>query len=243
MNFQFQKCCDRKDKIYALISLLDAEGRSMIAPSYRAGLDQVFVDSAAACLVSRWREGNETRDGIRLTHDDQVFCDRLNAILDLTQEGIEARICRALAISNSYIRSMRTLQGTTTSQQRQFEQINSFAATSNQPAILTPLPSTQDPRHPADVPFEYIFREFEGHLTIAEKSDFAKATPAALNALITVIQNRQRANREMRNMTRLRGFIEQVATYHDVLEIFLGVPNIAAFVWVCRHPSPYLTHN
>jgi hypothetical protein len=239
--FQFQQCRDREDKIYALIGLLDTDGRSMITPSYHASLHQVFVDAAAACLVSRWREGNDSTSDFSLTVDDRMYCNRLNTILELTLEDIEARMQEALNIAISYTRSMRTVLEIPAAQSHRVEQIRPFRATTRQPLILAKPPLVQNHQQSADTTFEYIFEDFIGHLTVADRADFAGATPRSLNATIAVIQNRQRANKEMRNMTRLRGFIEQMTTYHEVLDTLLGIPNIVAFVWACSFLLPFST--
>jgi hypothetical protein len=170
-----------------------------------------------------------------------MYCNRLNTILELTLEDIEARMQEALNIAISYTRSMRTVLEIPAAQSHRVEQIRPFRATTRQPLILAKPPLVQNHQQSADTTFEYIFEDFIGHLTVADRADFAGATPRSLNATIAVIQNRQRANKEMRNMTRLRGFIEQVTTYHEVLDTLLGIPNIVAFVWACSFLLPFST--
>jgi hypothetical protein len=224
--FQFQQCRDMHDKIYALIGLLDAQGRSMIIPSYRGSLDQLFVDTAAACLVSRWREGTAPTSESGLTPDDRMYCDKLNATLELKREGIEARIAKVLEITASYTYSMR---GISPAQSRQLEQPDVPEAVSIR-STTSPEPSSRE--RPADTGFGYVFRDFERHLTFSEKAEFTEATLRTLNATIAVIQKRQRAQRELKDTTRLKGFIEQVTTYNEVLDVCLDVPNVTAFLWV-----------
>lgn len=227
--FQFQQCRDKEDKIYALIGLLDAQGRSMITPSYRGSLDQLFIDTAAAFLVSRWREGTALTNELGLTHDDQVYCDRLNTTLGLTSEGIEARIDKALEIAASYTYNMHN---TSPAQSHQPEQPALLDSVPSHSTTL-PEPSPKDlDHHSADTGFECVFSDFVCHLTFAEKADFAEATLRTLNATIAVIQKRQRAKKELKDMTGLKGFIEQVITYNEILDVCLGVPNVTAFLWV-----------
>jgi hypothetical protein len=227
--FQFQQCRDREDKIYALIGLVDAQGRSMITPSYRGSLDQLFVDTAAACLVSRRREGTAPTSELGLTHDDRMQCDRLNTMLKPMSEGIEARMAKALDIAASYTYNMRN---TSPAQSRQLEQPNLSGAVSHH-SIASPESSPKELEHrPTDAGFKSVFNDFLCQLTFAEKAEFAEATPRTLNATIAVIQKRQRAKRELKDMTRLKGFIEQVTTYNEVLDVCLGVPKVAAFLWV-----------
>jgi hypothetical protein len=224
--FQFQQCRDREDKIYALIGLLDVQGRSMITPSYRGSLDQLFIDTAAACLVSRWREGTAPTNELVLTRDDQVYCDRLNTTMDLTSQGIDARIAKAMEIAASYTYNMRNISP---AQSHQLEQPDVLEAVS---IHSTTSPESSFRERPADTGFEYVFRDFECHLTLAEQADFAETTPRTLNATIALIQKRQRAKRELKDLTRLKGFIEQVSTYNEVLDVCLGVPDVVAFIWV-----------
>jgi hypothetical protein len=197
--FQFQQCRDREDKIYALIGLLDAQGRSMIAPSYRGSLDQLFVDTAAACLVSRWREGTAPTSGSGLAYDDRLLCDKLNATLELTSEGIEARIAKALDIAISYTSSMRS---TSPVQSHQLEQLDLLEAVSNHSTISPESSPKELGHHSADTEFEYVFRDLVCRLSFAEKADFAKATPKTLNATIAAIQKRQRVHRPSDDLQR-----------------------------------------
>jgi hypothetical protein len=227
--FQFQQCRDREDKIYALIGLLDAQGRSMIRPSYHGTLDQLFVDTAAACLVSRWREGTASKSELGLTYDERVHCDRLNAMLELKSEGIEARIAKARKNAASYTPGMRD---TSPAQSHQSEQPDVLEAVPNHSTTFPEPSSIEHEYRSADTGFKCVFSDFLCHLTSTEKVEFAEATPGTLNATIAVIQKRQRAKRELKDMTRLKGFIEQVTTYNGVLDVCLGVPNVTAFLWV-----------
>lgn len=201
----------------------------MITPSYCGSLYQLFVDTAAACLVSRRRERTATPSELGLTYGDRVQCDRLNTTLELTSEGIEARIDKALEIAASYARSMRN---TSPAQSRQLEQPDASGAVSTH-STSSPESSPKELEHrPADTGLKSVFNELLCQLTFAEKAEFAEATPRTLNATIAVIQKRQRAKRELKDMTRLKGFIEQVTTYNEVLDVCLGVPKVAAFLWV-----------
>lgn len=183
--FQFQQCRDREDKIYALIGLLDAHGKSMITPSYRGSLDQLFVDAAAACLVSRRRERMTPTSELKLTYDDRVHCDRLNIMLELPNEGIEARIAKALKVAASYTYGMRN---TSPAQFHRDEQSDAFELVSNHSTIVPGSSPGEIECRPADTGFEYVFSDFVCQLTSAERENFAEATPRNLNTTIAVIQ-------------------------------------------------------
>lgn len=38
----------------------------------------------------------------------------------------------------------------------------------------------------------------------------------------------------MQHMKRLEGFLEAVQTYSKVLDVFVNVNDMVAFIWVCR---------
>jgi hypothetical protein len=230
MAFQFQQCRDLQDKIYALFGLLDLQGRSMITPSYRSSQQQLFIDAAAACLVSRWRETTAPRS--ELSNDDRLYCDRLNTILGLTNVDLEARIREATKVAISYTRDKGNLMETPTNHAYRLERFDGLQAVPSHVTTLAERLTREAGYHSASVSFQHIFGDYMSHLNAAERADFAEVTPSILNATIAVIQNRQRRSKEMRNMTRLRCFIEQVMTYHEVLDISLGVSNVTAVVWV-----------
>ena len=95
--FQLQQCRVQRDKIFALIGLLDPEGRSMINPDYDVLLHQVFLDAAAAGLISLWKNERVSReDRIRLTNDNREFCERLHVLLGLENKPIKSRTTRTL---------------------------------------------------------------------------------------------------------------------------------------------------
>jgi hypothetical protein len=158
-----------------------------------------------------------------------VYCDRLNTTLELTNEDTEARIAKALEIAASYTSSMRDMSP---AQSHQLEQPDVLEAVSHHPTTFPEPISIEDEYRSAGTEFAFVFRNFVCHLTFAEKEEFAEATLRTLNATIAVIQKRQRANKELKDTTRLKGSIDQVTTYNEVLDVCLGVSNVVAFLWV-----------
>jgi ankyrin repeat protein len=94
--FQLQQCRYQRDKIFALIGLLDHEGRSMITPSYVDTLHQVFLDAAAAGLISLWKERVPREKEITLTNVNRDFCENLHVLLAMDNEPVRTRITRTL---------------------------------------------------------------------------------------------------------------------------------------------------
>lgn len=96
-DFRLQQCKDRRDKVFALIGLLDEEGRGMITPSYECPMEDLFVQATAAGLVSLRREAAAQLSDVRnMQHRNRRFCDTLNDILGLPEDGREERAKAAL---------------------------------------------------------------------------------------------------------------------------------------------------
>lgn len=117
--FQLQQCREQRDKIFALMGLLDHEGKSMITPNYDESADaqnQVFLDAAAAGLISLWREGAPREKEITLTNFNRQFCENLHVLLAMDKEPVKTRTARtlmALHLANLYIRHVQGHGGST----------------------------------------------------------------------------------------------------------------------------------
>jgi hypothetical protein len=58
-----------------------------------------------------------------------------------------------------------------------------------------------------------------------------------LQAVIAAIQEKQASEKKMRNLTRLKKFLEAMDEYGKVIEIFLNNSQFIAFVWVSLGPT------
>jgi len=97
--FQLQQCREQRDKIFALIGLLDHEGKSRITPNYDKNSEaqhRVFLDAAAAGLISLWKERDPREKEITLTSFNRDFCENLHILLAMDNEPVETRTTRTL---------------------------------------------------------------------------------------------------------------------------------------------------
>jgi hypothetical protein len=74
--------------------------------------------------------------------------------------------------------------------------------------------------------------DFTNYLTNEQKDDFELSTLEDLQAEIDAIQKKQASEKKMRNLTRLRCYLEAMEEYGKVIEVFLNTSNFIAFVWV-----------
>jgi hypothetical protein len=75
------------------------------------------------------------------------------------------------------------------------------------------------------------FRKTAG-LDEGEMADFEITDLQALQQTIINIQNKQAQNKKLMYMKRLEPFLKSMAEYGQVIEVFLNVSDIIAFVWV-----------
>lgn len=71
------------------------------------------------------------------------------------------------------------------------------------------------------------------------KNDFQFSTLADLEQVIHEIQRKQGSERRLRNMARLRSFLDAMKEYGKVIEVFLNASNFVAFIWVRPGPNLY----
>jgi hypothetical protein len=69
-------------------------------------------------------------------------------------------------------------------------------------------------------------------LTQAELKDFSQTSLGDLKQCIATIQNDQRASRKLRYLKRLGPFLDTMERYGKIIEVFLNVSDIIAFIWV-----------
>lgn len=69
-------------------------------------------------------------------------------------------------------------------------------------------------------------------LSDEEKQDFKFTTLEDVNVVIRNIQDEHGRQRKMRNMTRIRGFIEAMEQFGTVVDVMLNASNFIGFIWV-----------
>ena len=73
---------------------------------------------------------------------------------------------------------------------------------------------------------------FINRLTQTEIDDFKLSSLEDVYDTIHDIQEKQKADNRLRNLTRIRVFLEGMQEYGKVIEVFLNASDILAFVWV-----------
>ena len=81
--------------------------------------------------------------------------------------------------------------------------------------------------------FQRALTRFKSHLSPAEQEKFHVTRLEDVQETIAHIQASQGSERKMRNLTRIRAFVEAMEQYGKVVEVFVNVSDIIAFVWVC----------
>lgn len=234
--FRYQQCRDRRDKVFALIGLIDGEGRVMITPSYQDSTWQVFVQAAAACLVSLWKSRNVLSHEQRPSHEDRMYCGALNVILGLPEHDVDARILIAMDRARSYLQNMAIwYQSTKPAHMPRLASNATNTPLQDGPVPLQdlgPLEGDGEDEVPESV-IELTFEKFKEDLTPAEITSYATTDAKALDITMAAIQRKQRAARTLQDMTRLRSFINALDLYSPAMGNLTGVNGITPFIWVC----------
>ena len=82
--------------------------------------------------------------------------------------------------------------------------------------------------------FQRALVRFTDQLSSDEKRDFEFSTLEEVYDVIEQTQNLHGSERKMRNLTRIKSFLEAMEEYGKVIEVFLNSASLLAFVWV-RH--------
>lgn len=85
-----------------------------------------------------------------------------------------------------------------------------------------------------DSAFQRALARFKGHLSPEQQEEFSITSLEDVQETIVRIQDAQGSERRMRNFTRIKGFVEAMEQYGRIVEVFLNVSEIIAFIWVCR---------
>jgi len=91
--------------------------------------------------------------------------------------------------------------------------------------------------------FHDVLERFKDSLSDGDREDFQFTTLDDLQGVIATIQDKQASEKKMRNLTRLKKFLEAMDEYGKVIEIFLNSSQFIAFVWVRLRPMHGLEFN
>jgi hypothetical protein len=79
--------------------------------------------------------------------------------------------------------------------------------------------------------FQAALTKFQNHLTGKDLTEFKVTTYDALCQEIAHLQHEQDNLKKMMNLSRIQSFIEAMEQFGKVIEIFLNVSDVVAFVW------------
>jgi hypothetical protein len=80
--------------------------------------------------------------------------------------------------------------------------------------------------------FSLYLQSFVETLTDEQKNEFEFSTLEDFQGALVAIQNRQSSVRKMRNLARLRCFVEAMDQYGKVIEVFVNASELVCFIWV-----------
>jgi hypothetical protein len=230
-NFSGQQCLHKQDKIYALIGLLDADGKSMIDSNYHIDLHEVFVQAAAAGLVSRWKQDSGSH--ARLTPDlnDRMFCSTTSLILGLSDRYLESEVMKAFKIAISYMDAKQlwpTPPPTSDIGNAAIDGRSTTFLTSDGSPTTDTMPAMLESHIPS---FHEAFEDFRQRFAEIDR-EFAHVDLVRLKITIAGIQSKQRVAKRIMNIPRIEALLRSIETYSKDIEKILGEENIIAYVWV-----------
>lgn len=85
--------------------------------------------------------------------------------------------------------------------------------------------------------FSPVLTSFTASLTQEQNDDFKYCTLDDLKVAIDAVQKKQASEKKMRNLARLKSFLDAMEQYGKIREIFLNTSNIIAYIWVSHNPS------
>ena len=89
---------------------------------------------------------------------------------------------------------------------------------------------------PGQTPLPSIFNQslarFKTSLTPAEVDDFQFTSLEDVEKAIADLQRKQAATKTLRNLNRLKPFLDAIEQYGKVIEIFVNASIMVAFIWV-----------
>lgn len=83
----------------------------------------------------------------------------------------------------------------------------------------------------ADANFQQALAKFKKRLTKEEEEDFKFTSLEDVVVEVNNIQTRQGQRKEMMNLPRIKRFLEAMAQYEKIIEVFLNASEMLCFVW------------
>jgi site-specific recombinase XerD len=85
--------------------------------------------------------------------------------------------------------------------------------------------------HPSADAVQTALLEFQRRLTSKEEEQFKNASLTDVQETIAQIQDDQDNTKSLRNMARIRSFLEAMEQFGETAEVFLNVSNLVAFIY------------
>jgi hypothetical protein len=106
---------------------------------------------------------------------------------------------------------------------------SSITAFSQSQASVSTVPPATGPA--VGTSFQAALTRFQNRLTGKDLMEFKATTYDKLCHEIALLQQEQESLKSMMNLSRLQSFIEAMDQFGKVIEIFLNVSDVVAFVW------------
>jgi len=79
--------------------------------------------------------------------------------------------------------------------------------------------------------FKQVLSEFKKRLNPEELARFQFTTLNDLKVAARDVQDEQRKSKTARNLTKIQPFLQAMAQYQDIIEVFLNASDFLCFVW------------
>ncbi|GIZ46852.1 hypothetical protein CKM354_000996100 [Cercospora kikuchii] len=222
--FQYQHCRDRRDKVYALLGLLDDEGKVMIKPNYHSSRHDLFIQAAVAGYVSHRRTATQHSEA-SLTYQDRRFSDALSTILGLPNDSTGPRASEVIRVAQSYLKGIEPSNADHHEAGPQQWSTEDISSPVNQAPDKFHL---LDPEKPS---IEQAFQLLKGQLIAGPLQQCATADIKALHRTLAAIQRKQRAEGRLQDMTRLKCLLHTLGTYEQAVDTLLDCENVLASIY------------
>jgi hypothetical protein len=79
--------------------------------------------------------------------------------------------------------------------------------------------------------FKQVLEDFKKRLKPDERASFSITTLGDLQNAAKDLQERQRKSKTAQNLKRIEPFLQAMAQYKEIIEVFLNTSSLLCFVW------------
>lgn len=87
-------------------------------------------------------------------------------------------------------------------------------------------------RFPLPASFSRGLADFHRRLSVEQIEEFQFATFESLQEVIQKIQKEQAQSQSLRNLTKIRPFVNGLVQYSKIIELFINMQPLVAAIWV-----------